>query len=99
MKRTLISLSLCMAAVFSLGAMGSSVDGAALFKRCASCHGADGSKPPRVLKGQKPADILEKLKGYAAGTFGGQQKTVMQNMVKGLSPEDMQALVEYIGKL
>ncbi len=98
MKRILVASSFCMALVFGLAAAGFSADAATLYKRCVSCHGPDGAKPPHVLKGQKAPDLLNKMKGYAAGTFGGSQKALMTNLMKPLSPEDMQALANYMAK-
>lgn len=99
MKRILIVSSFCMALVFGLAAASFSADDATLYKRCVGCHGADGAKPPHVLKGQNSADLMTKMKGYADGTYGGSQKTLMTNLMKPLSPEDMQALADYIAKL
>ena len=98
MKRIITLFSFCALLVFGVAASGFSADGATLFKRCVSCHGADGSKPPMV-KGQTAAVLLEKMKGYAAGTFGGDRKAVMTNVVKGLSTEELQALADYMAKL
>jgi cytochrome c553 len=90
------------------GGMGAKSDdsakGAALFAKCAGCHGAKGQmkalgKSP-VIAGEPAASIVEKLKAYKAGTrnaygMGG----VMQGQVAGLSDEDIQVLAEYISKL
>lgn len=81
-----------------LAVSGYTADGGALFARCARCHGDRGDKPPHILKGQDASVLLEKLNGYAAGTFGGEKKNVMQNMVKGLSEEDRQALASHIAR-
>lgn len=99
MKRIVLITTVCLVALFGLSATVFSADGAALFKRCVSCHGADGSKAPHVVKGQTSAALLEKMKGYASGTFGGPQKALMTNMVKSLSPEELQALADYMAKL
>ena len=99
MRYALTMISCCALLVLGFAVSGFSADGAALFKRCVGCHGADAAKEPHVLKGQKAPDLLTKMKGYADGTYGGAQKGVMQNMLKPLSPEDMQALADYIEKL
>ena len=39
------------------------------------------------------------LEGYAAGTFGGSKKAVMENIAKKHSAEDYKALADYIGTL
>ena len=71
-------------------------DGAKLYSRCARCHGDTGDKEPAVLRMQAPAVLLKKLKGYAEGTYGGEKKAVMVKVVKGLSEEDMKAVVKHI---
>lgn len=74
-----------------------SADGAALYKACANCHGADGTqKADHVLKGQTSQQIVIKLKGYAAGTYGGDRKDVMRNKVRDLSDADMKSLGDHI---
>jgi cytochrome c553 len=86
------------------GATLMAADGAALYAKCAGCHGADGktkalgkSAPIAGL----PADtIVKDLEGYKAGTLnkhgmGG----VMKGQVAALSEADMKALAEYISKL
>lgn len=99
MKRVLIAATLCMAALFALSAPAFSSDGAALFARCIRCHGEDARKGAKHPGGQSAAEIQKKLDGYAAGTYGGEKKSVMEGMVKGLSPEDRRALAEHVAKL
>ena len=75
------------------------VDGAAIYKSCAGCHGTDGSKPTSgslALKGQTADAIAKKLMGYADGSFGGAQKAMMQRLAKKLSPEEIQAVAAHI---
>lgn len=71
-----------------------------LYKRCVSCHGADGSKKPlgtpNVIKGQSKDEIAAKLKGYKNGTYGGEKKNLMMSQVKNLSDKDIEELAEYI---
>ncbi len=75
-------------------------DGAALYKACAGCHGADGSKKTAEsapLKGQSAEEILKKLNGYADGSYGGKQKAMMTNIAKKHSADDLKTLADYIG--
>ena len=86
------------------GATLMAADGAALYAKCAGCHGQDGktkalgkSAPIAGL----PADtIVKDLEGYKAGTLnkhgmGG----VMKGQAAALSADDMKALADYISKL
>ena len=86
------------------GATLMAADGAALYAKCAGCHGQDGktkalgkSAPIAGL----PADqIVKDLQGYKAGTLN---KNGMGGVMKGqaaaLSDDDMKALADYISKL
>lgn len=85
---------LCLGLFVAASAFAS--DGAKLYKSaCAGCHGADGGKSTggsTPLKGQSEADILQKLKGYGDGSYGGKEKEVMRKVVKKRSPEELEAL-------
>ena len=79
-------------------------DGAALFKKCAGCHGAKAEKhalgKSAVIAGWDKAKIVEALKGYKAGTrnvYG--MGAVMKGQVASLSDADIEALADYISKL
>ncbi len=76
-------------------------DGAALFKKCAGCHGAKAEKKAlgksEVIAGWDAAKIEEALKGYKAGTrnvhgMGG----LMKGQVASYSDADIKAVAEYI---
>jgi len=78
-------------------------DGAALYAKCAGCHGADGKT--KALGKSDPiaglaADVVVKdLQGYKAGTLN---KHGMGGVMKGqanMSDDDMKAVAEYISKL
>ena len=73
-------------------------DGAALFKKCASCHGVHGEKKAfgksAVIQG---TDVAERLAGYKAGTlnqynFG----KLMHSQVSSYSDDDIAAVAAYI---
>ena len=88
--------------VFCTGMAIAADDGATIYKSCGGCHGADGSKKAgesEPLKGQSAEDVLKKLKGYADGSYGGKQKTMMVNIVKKHSEDDLKAVADYIGTL
>jgi cytochrome c553 len=95
MKKIVLSLTV-------LGAMSlMAADGAALYKKCAGCHGAKGEKKAlgksAVIAGQDVAKTVEQLKGYKAGTLnqhgmGG----LMKGQVASYSDDDIKAVAEYI---
>ena len=86
----------------ALGAMSFlAADGAALFKKCAGCHGAKAEKKAlgksAVIAGLDVAKGEEDLKGYKAGTLnkhgmGG----LMKGQVASYSDADIKAVSEYI---
>ncbi|WP_457595941.1 c-type cytochrome [Hydrogenimonas sp.] len=80
-----------------------SVDAAVLFAKCAGCHGMKGEKhalgQSNVIAGQSKAELIEKIEGYQKGTYGGAMKSLMQGQVKNLTPEEVDALADYISKL
>jgi cytochrome c553 len=78
-------------------------DGAALFAKCAGCHGADGKTKAlgksAPIAGMAADKVVEDLKGYKAGTLN---QHGMGGVMKGqanMSEDDMKALGEYISKL
>jgi len=76
-------------------------DGAALFVKCAGCHGKDGQtvalgKADKIAG--KPVDeLIRDIEGYKAGTQDehGMGK-LMNAQVKAYSAEDIKAVAEYI---
>ena len=78
-------------------------DGAALYPKCAGCHGANGKTKALgksdPIAGMAAADVVKDLEGYKAGTLN---KHGMGGVMKGqanMSADDMKALGEYISKL
>jgi len=97
--KKLVVLSLIAAGTMSLMA----ADGAALYKKCAGCHGAKGEKKAlgksQPIKGWSKEKLVEALKGYKAGTrnvvgMGG----LMKGQVASYSDADIEAVSEYISK-
>ncbi len=88
--------------IVALGAMTFlAADGAALYKKCAGCHGAKAEKKAlgksEVIAGWDAAKVEEALKGYKAGTrnvhgMGG----LMKGQVASYSDADIKAVAEYI---
>lgn len=67
---------------------------------CVECHGADGKEVSiagKAIAGSSGA--LAKLTGYKNGTYGGDQKVVMQGNVAALSDADIKAVAEYVDTL
>ena len=79
------------------------VDGAKLFKACSSCHGTKAEKKAlgksQIIAGWDSAKIVNALKGYKNGTYGGAMKEVMQGQAGKLSDAEINALAKYISKL
>jgi len=98
MKKVVVTL-------VALGAMSFlAADGAALFKKCAGCHGAKAEKKAlgksAVIAGQAADKTLAALKGYKAGTLnthgmGG----LMKGQVASYSDADMKEVADYIAGL
>jgi cytochrome c553 len=79
-------------------------DGAALFAKCAGCHGQKGEKPAlgksAVITGQDAAKTAEQLKGYKAGTLNQHgMGALMKGQVASMSDDDIKAVSEYIAGL
>jgi len=93
---------LAIVGLIAAGAMSlMAADGAALYKKCAGCHGAKGEKKALGKSqhiGGMPVDkIVEDLKGYKAGkrnVYG--MGALMKGQVASYSDADIQAVAEYI---
>ncbi len=95
MKKATLALMLAGAASLVMA------DGAALFKKCAGCHGAKGEKKAlgksAVIGGMDVATLVEDLKQYKAGKRNAHgMGMMMKSQVQSLSDADIQALAEYI---
>lgn len=101
MKRIAFCMTLILALTVSLAC---ATDGASVYKKCAGCHGADGSKIASAsgadtIKGQTADAIKAKLKGYADGSYGGKKAKLMQKVAAKLKDGDIDAVSTYIGNL
>ena len=97
MKKVLLLAGLvCATSIFA-------ADGEALFKTCATCHGAKAEKAAlnksQIIAGWDAAKITAALDGYKAGTYGGVLKGTMAAQVKNLSADDVKALATYISSI
>lgn len=76
------------------------VDAAGLYKsKCSSCHGEKGEKEAlgsNPIAGMPTAEVETKFKGYLDGSYGGDNKGMMEGILKGLTPEELTALAVHI---
>ncbi|MEJ2468310.1 MAG: c-type cytochrome [Campylobacterales bacterium] len=94
-----IALTLLVASVSLMAA-----DGAALYKKCAACHGASAEKKAlgksQIINTWDAAKIEESLKGYKAGTLNVHgMGALMKGQVASYSDEDIKAVSAYIAGL
>ena len=78
-------------------------DGASLYKKCASCHGASAEKvalgKSKVIANMSEADLNAAMNGYKDGTYGGPMKGLMKGQVAKLSSDDIASLSAHIASL
>ena len=78
-------------------------DGAALYKTCATCHGAKGEKAAlnksQIIQSWSADKIIAALNGYKNGSYGGPLKGTMTGQVKNLDAEAISSLAKYIETL
>lgn len=83
-------------------AVATTVDVVSLYKVCAGCHGADGSKSAlnksQVIKGWDAKKISDALHGYKNGTYGGTMKGLMGAQVSKIGDVEIEALSIHISK-
>ncbi len=94
-----IALALLLASVSVMAA-----DGAALYKKCAACHGAAGEKAAlgksAHIGGVDAATIAADLHGYKAGTTNKKgMGALMKGQVASYSDADIEAVSAYIAGL
>ena len=98
MKKVLIAISV----IFGLWSTSMADEGADLFKKCATCHGAQGEKAAlgksKIIKDMSSAQIVTALKGYKDGSYGREQKAMMKPQVASLSDAQIEELASFITK-
>lgn len=96
MKKLIITL-------ITLSSMAMASDGAALYKKCVACHGANGEKPALgkslVINKMTKDDLVSALNGYKDGSYGKSMKALMKGQVANLESSDIDALAEYIASM
>ena len=79
------------------------MDASTLFKTCASCHGEKAEKSAlgksQVIAGWDKQRIVDSLKGYKNGTYGGVMKNIMTGQVKTKTDAEIEALADLISKM
>ncbi len=79
------------------------VDGAVVFEKCVGCHGANAETSAlgksQVIKGWEKQRIVDALKGYKSGTYGGDMKGLMKGQAAPLSNSEIEAVADHISKL
>ena len=82
--------------LITLGTLLVSTSWGASIAVCKGCHGQEWEKSAmdksKVLKDMSKAEIVEALKGYEDGSYGGTMKGLMVDQVKDLSEEEMEEL-------
>lgn len=77
-------------------------DGAALYKKCAGCHGQTGEKAAlgasKIIKDMTHADFVTALNGYKDGSYGGAKKGIMKGQSTPLNDAQIEAIASYIVK-
>ncbi len=75
-------------------------DGAALFQKCASCHGSAGEKhalnKSRIINQMSKDEIVTALKGYKDGSYGGAMKALMKGQVAAYDDQQIDTLAAFI---
>ncbi len=81
----------------------STVDGAAVYKSCVACHGANAEKKAlnksQIIKGWESSQTIAALNGYKDGSYGGAMKGIMKAQVSKLSDAEIEAVAKHISGL
>ncbi|MDP3267058.1 MAG: c-type cytochrome [Sulfuricurvum sp.] len=98
MKKFVIAVSV----ILSLCGAGMADEGTDLYKKCATCHGVHGEKSAlgksKIIKDMGVAGIMNALKGYKDGTYGGAMKGMMKAQAAPLSDAQITAIAAHIAK-
>ena len=79
------------------------IDATALYTTCGSCHGQKAEKlalgKSQVIAGWDKQRIIDSLKGYKNGTYGGVMKNIMIGHVNSKTDREIEALADLISKM
>lgn len=83
--------------------MPASVNGKALYAKCAGCHGSNGEKKAlgksAIIQAWASEKTVNVLNGYKDGSYGGAMKSLMKGQVTKLSDDEIKAIADYIAGL
>ena len=75
-------------------------DGAALYNKCAGCHGVSAQKSAlgksKVIASMSEDELNSALNGYKDGSYGGVMKGLMKGQVANFSKDDIKALSAHV---
>ena len=71
-----------------------------LAAQCANCHGTNGQAQPGMaaLAGRSKVDIVRIMGEFKSGARGGDAGTVMPQLAKGYSDEQIVLIAEYFSR-
>jgi cytochrome c len=102
MERNMKKVLLAGVVVLGLFSNVCAEDGAALYKKCASCHGQAGEKvalgKSKIIKDMSEQEMVTAMKGYQDGSYGGAMKGLMKGQVASLNGEQIEAIAKHIAK-
>lgn len=86
--------------ILGITAILGAADGAALYKKCAACHGANGEKAAlgksKIIKDMSKEELVTALNGYKDGSYGGAMKALMKGQIASFNGDDVNAVADYI---
>lgn len=90
--------------LFFLGCSDKEVTGKSIYNdQCANCHGEMARKSAlgrsAIISGFSEKELIQVLKGYQNGTYGGPMKSTMVKEVSSLNNEEIQVVAKYIAEL
>lgn len=78
-------------------------DGAALYKKCISCHGASGEKvalgKSKIINKMSKDELEAAMKGYKNGTYGGGMKGLMKTQLASFNDAQIAEVAAYIAQM
>ena len=92
--------ALVLVALVALASYSVASDGAALYKKCVACHGANAEKmalgKSKIIANMSLEDNIAAIKGYQDGSYGGPMKALMIGQIGSYTDEEIKAVSEYV---